>query len=832
MHNNTGSPTAETFNELYPAILECFGIILLGYIAGRTHIVSPANSKGLGNYVTYFALPALVYKAMVELDFQKVNWLFWSAILISKTILFVIVYLASLVIGRRMDLGRAGIFAIFATQSNDFALGYPIISAIYSTHHPEYVSYLYLVGPISLAILNPFGFLSMEIQRNRQATHRSSNIVMFGRAMKGLLTNPIIIMVFLGICSNFLFSQKLPAIIAGFLNVLASSFSATALFFLGIGMVGKIKKSSAMFFLTPILLIGCKLIVLPLLTRQVVLVLKPGGTDANMTDSFATFGFLYSTIPTAPTVYLFASLYQQSMDVVATSMVLCTFAAAPIMFITATMSMLPIQTSEETSALLSATMVDVGCIGIACCVWILIVFILSKRTNIIPHHFTTHLVVAQFLASIGIVLCKVTVNESSWINIPKAIILLVGVFSSRCWAALIAVALCIMRCRGLCVVLRLRPLFYIYGWALPTLLVAILVAVAPPVYKNDASNVVFQYGMAQLVASIILLGFNFLLAVTALVILHRKDRFGHLSNVKMLPTNKPTSEDTDSESETDRMLRPSCEENGNQDIEDMRTVYQTCSITASCSSSQRETCRRRTNQHYLKTLQTSEGGDPYDVAASHQLSRHILLLLFLLLSMIIGFSLCVWKVTGETQNSLYLMLEFLDTVLAYCQGFFTLAVFGFDTRNVIIPFFNAIMCQCLLVFISTNKRLKRVLCRKKRTSSSDDDDMDSETSHTIQQFTQHHIESCKKDILKDVRIGVQAHHHEVFHGLDLVDWLVEVGLATDRDGAVSYSKRLLIGQIITVVDKDHDTKQYHDSGLLYKFTSDEDSTSEDFHVVT
>ena len=79
---------------------------------------------------------------------------------------------------------------------------------------------------------------------------------------------------------------------------------------------------------------------------------------------------------------------------------------------------------------------------------------------------------------------------------------------------------------------------------------------------------------------------------------------------------------------------------------------------------------------------------------------------------------------------------------------------------------------------------------------------------------------------------MQAHHHEVFHGLDLVDWLVEVGLATDRDGAVSYSKRLLIGQIITVVDKDHDTKQYHDSGLLYKFTSDEDSTSEDFHVVT
>ena len=56
----------------------------------------------------------------------QVNWLFWCGILISKTIVFVLVYVGTLVIGRRMDIGRAGIFAIFVTQSNDFALGYPI----------------------------------------------------------------------------------------------------------------------------------------------------------------------------------------------------------------------------------------------------------------------------------------------------------------------------------------------------------------------------------------------------------------------------------------------------------------------------------------------------------------------------------------------------------------------------------------------------------------------------------------------------------------------------------------------------------------------------------
>ena len=127
MQNTSHSSQAlKTFENLYPAILECFLIILLGYVAGRTRLVAPSQARGLGNYVTYFALPALIFKSMVEVEFAKVNWLFWSAILVSKAIVFVIVYVFSLVLGRDFNIGRAGIFAVFATQSNDFALGYPI----------------------------------------------------------------------------------------------------------------------------------------------------------------------------------------------------------------------------------------------------------------------------------------------------------------------------------------------------------------------------------------------------------------------------------------------------------------------------------------------------------------------------------------------------------------------------------------------------------------------------------------------------------------------------------------------------------------------------------
>lgn len=37
--------------------------------------------------------------------------------------------------------------------------------ALYKDVHPEYASYLYLMAPISLAILNPIGLILMEIAK-------------------------------------------------------------------------------------------------------------------------------------------------------------------------------------------------------------------------------------------------------------------------------------------------------------------------------------------------------------------------------------------------------------------------------------------------------------------------------------------------------------------------------------------------------------------------------------------------------------------------------------------------------------------------------------------
>lgn len=89
-------------------------------------MVSQTESKGIGTFVGTFALPSLIFLSLAKLDFSTVNWTFLGAILLAKGIIFFGVILVTLIISKPTNLGRSGIFAIFCTQSNDFALGYPI----------------------------------------------------------------------------------------------------------------------------------------------------------------------------------------------------------------------------------------------------------------------------------------------------------------------------------------------------------------------------------------------------------------------------------------------------------------------------------------------------------------------------------------------------------------------------------------------------------------------------------------------------------------------------------------------------------------------------------
>ncbi|KAH0621508.1 hypothetical protein JD844_022879 [Phrynosoma platyrhinos] len=254
---------------------------------------------------------------MVVLNFSNVNWSFLYSILVAKaSVFFLVCVLTFLIVTPERRFSKAGLFPIFATQSNDFALGYPIVEALYQTTYPEYLQYIYLVAPISLMMLNPLGFIFCEIQKsrdNRSLSHSKIKIV--GLGLLRVLQNPIVFMVFIGIASNFILNQKIPEYLENFLDGLASSFSGSALFYLGLTMVGQIKKLTRSTFVALILLITAKLLLMPLLCREMVELLDKSDSLVNHT-SLSNYAFLYGVFPSAPGVAIFATQFNMEVEVV------------------------------------------------------------------------------------------------------------------------------------------------------------------------------------------------------------------------------------------------------------------------------------------------------------------------------------------------------------------------------------------------------------------------------------------------------------------------------------------------------------------------------------
>lgn len=195
------------------------------------------------------------------------------------------------------------------------------------------------MAPISLAILNPIGYVLLEITKrykqkdddeeeqrqsvpicagaSNQATNRflSEKWIEVLKTIRAIFFNPMLLMTVLGVAGGFLFPDGLPEIFAGVLRVLGNSFSATALFLLGLKIVGQGSSFKGSGSLIPGILIIVKLLVLPLVTRQTVNIMQ-SGANLNETTELSTYGFLVGTFPAAPGAFVVASQYNLDVELV------------------------------------------------------------------------------------------------------------------------------------------------------------------------------------------------------------------------------------------------------------------------------------------------------------------------------------------------------------------------------------------------------------------------------------------------------------------------------------------------------------------------------------
>ncbi|XP_058458341.1 integral membrane protein GPR155 [Malaya genurostris] len=873
-----------SMDNLYPALVQCFAIIICGYLAGRLNIITNTEAKGLNTFVGTFALPSVIFLSLAELNWSTVNWNFLLAILISKTIVFVAVAIISLLVTRPTNYGRAGLLAIFCTQSNDFAIGFPIVTALYSKIHPEYASYIYLLAPISLAILNPIGYILMEISKikakatidqapesrrpslppcsqisdpdgSRRKLLRGKFLVII-KTIESVFFNPVLLMTVLGVIGGQIFRNGLPVILSSILQVLGNSFSATALFLLGLRMVGNASTLQGPGFILPGILIIAKLLVLPLVTRQTVNIMNAGANFSETTD-LSTFGFLYGTFPAAPGVFVIASQYNQDVDLIACSMVASTFISAPLMFISAKMITITNLNPSDYLNELDKFAFDISIVAICCSVWMLLLFTLTRRVRKMPHRITSCLIISQLICNIGVIMWSSFEQTSGWKMYLQFYFFTIGCYSSRLWTAFLAISILFLQCRSLCFVLKLWPLFIAAAWGLPTLIVSLLFLLdSKNITPTEKRNPSFQYGNAQAAIAVFLLVMCFIVTVGCLI-LHQ--RFKKRHEKYMTLSREVSSPDMDSStvgsssvtnliqesthhnddkvhrrrhsltSSDDEILRANdkigCDGTNSNgcctsrntvrsvvDIEDL-IIQQSvnnieseesiadngmCSSQFNCPSSSKQQCQSLIDRY---REHASDGLEPLELdndADEHQTLKHMVLLILLLCSMFVGLALSVWTLIMEGMSGIYVELTFLDAFLNFGQSIIVLAVFITDTGELLLP----LMKFWRKIWYGANMLQLPIWS-----------DISSETRLICDQFTTHHLDKCRKAIAKDKRWRIKT-YKKVFYGNVFVDWLLELGLAKDRSDATHYARRLVDGRVLRHINNVY---HFHDRNLLYTF---------------
>lgn len=558
--------TNVVYDELLPVLIQCFAIILLGYFSGRLGLIGPAETRSLNVFVSYFALPATAFKALATIALGEVNWRFLVAVGLGKCVIFATVAAVTLALVQRpASFGKAGLYAIAASQSNDFALGYPLIMHLYDKMQPTFSHYLYLVAPIQLAFLNPIAFIMMEYGRTHEDSEQTTTpgtrpLPTRGRLLStlmGIVKNPVVVAPALGIIWNVSTSGAvLPSVVQRILDSLGDAFIATALYLLGLSMVGQVGSMGKYAALTPVLLVSAKIVACPLVTRELVNLLGVGGTERDQND-FSNFGFLYGMLPMAPSVFIFATQYELPTAAVSTAMVAGTFLSAPMIFITATMSQIKKKSLKDFTATMGKTMVSSSAISAVCCLWLIVVLFRKRRR--VTHGTTIYLVVCQLATAVGGILWAATSagDPLSPLAYAQSTLSIAGIFASRIWTAILAGLLALLHWRSLCFVLRLKWLIVVAGFG-SSILVALSLCLSIPKRGSrlGETDPNFQFGDVQAVVAVTVLLTSLLFTVASLIFQHRF----RLRMRDYTPLNGSSDEDEQNDveqSSVDPLIQPS-----------------------------------------------------------------------------------------------------------------------------------------------------------------------------------------------------------------------------------------------------------------------------------
>ena len=315
-------------------IVPVFGMVLVGWVIGRTKLLSVEGLRGF-TAVTFYALfPALLFRSMAKVRLDTLE----PDILLAFFGAVAVLYAAIMMIGRLqgMSLGDRSMFALSGVFSNGVGIGIPFIT--YAFGEKGLVPLLMIISVHSLILLTFTCFL-MEIDGPAGAggARRSKLLGRLGGAALSMLKHPVIPAIFAGLLWGVLTTHipglATPVVIDRVLQALGAAAPPCGLIMVGaslahVGLKGHWQSAAVAS--------GFKLMALP------VLVWLMGRYVFPLDPLWLTVATLNAAMPAGANVYLIGQMYGIGVARATNAVVIST--AASVVTLSAALLLLGVQT--------------------------------------------------------------------------------------------------------------------------------------------------------------------------------------------------------------------------------------------------------------------------------------------------------------------------------------------------------------------------------------------------------------------------------------------------------------------------------------------------------
>jgi malonate transporter len=275
--------------EIFLRTLPFFGIIGLGYWAGRIRFFSEEATAYLTKFVFYFALSAMIFRFAANLEMAEI---FNARMILGYLCGTAIVYCIATLVGfvRKLDVSTAAIEAQCAVIGNVGFLGLPMFVMLFGETS---------IGPMMLILATDLiVFSSLIVILINGARDGRLSLKILRTIAIGLVRNPMIVSIVLGLTWSTL-ALPIPDPMNDFLSILGGAATPGALFAIGASLASK----SAERVEIALWLSFCKLVLHPIFVAIGVLILFP-------LDAFsATIAVSAAAMPVAGNVYMLAQHY-------------------------------------------------------------------------------------------------------------------------------------------------------------------------------------------------------------------------------------------------------------------------------------------------------------------------------------------------------------------------------------------------------------------------------------------------------------------------------------------------------------------------------------------